>query len=45
VGSMVDVAQGRMSLDAFSDGLEGGRRSCMGQTAPARGLVLLAVEY
>ena len=45
VGSMVDVAQGRMSLDAFQEGLAGGRRQRMGQTAPARGLVLVDVEY
>ena len=45
VGSMVDVAQGRMSLDAFSAGLDGGRRVRMGQTAPARGLILAGVEY
>jgi tRNA pseudouridine38-40 synthase len=45
VGSMVDVAQGRMSLEGFAAGLEGGRRDRMGQTAPARGLMLIAVEY
>jgi tRNA pseudouridine38-40 synthase len=45
VGSMVDVAQGRMTLEAFAAGLDGGRRAHMGQTAPACGLVLVAVEY
>ncbi|HOT24134.1 MAG TPA: tRNA pseudouridine(38-40) synthase TruA [Thermoleophilia bacterium] len=45
VGSMVDVAQGRMSLEAFATGLAGGRRQAMGRTAPARGLALVAVEY
>jgi tRNA pseudouridine38-40 synthase len=45
VGSMVDVAQGRMSLDAFATGLGAGRRAGMGQTAPARGLILAGVEY
>lgn len=45
VGSMVDVAQGRMSLQGFSDSLAGGRRARMGQTAPARGLILTGVQY
>jgi tRNA pseudouridine38-40 synthase len=45
VGSMVDVAQGRMTLAQFETGLAFGRRPRMGQTAPARGLALVAVEY
>ncbi len=45
VGSMVDVAQGRLSPEAFAAGLAGGQRRAMGQTAPARGLALVAVEY
>jgi len=45
VGSMVDVAQERMSLQEFSDALDGGRRARMGQTAPARGLILAGVQY
>jgi tRNA pseudouridine38-40 synthase len=45
VGSMVDVAQGRMTLDEFADALASRRRLRMGQTAPARGLALIAVEY
>jgi len=45
VGSMVDVAQGRMTQDEFDEGLRGGRRAAMGQTAPARGLALVAVDY
>jgi tRNA pseudouridine38-40 synthase len=45
VGSMVDVAQGRLSLAALSDGLDGGRRVELGRTAPARGLALLRVDY
>ncbi len=45
VGSMVDVGQGRMSLEAFAEALAGGRRSRMGQTAPPRGLMLVGVEY
>lgn len=45
VGSMVDVAQGRMTLEEFAAALDGGERRHMGQTAPARGLALVAVEY
>ena len=45
VGSMVDVAQGRMSLEAFEAALACGERRRMGQTAPARGLALVAVRY
>jgi tRNA pseudouridine38-40 synthase len=45
VGSMVDVAQGRMSPDDFEGALRDGRRQRMGQTAPARGLALVGVEY
>ncbi len=45
VGSMVDVAQGRTSLAQFETGLAFGQRRRMGQTAPARGLALVAVEY
>ncbi len=45
VGSMVDVAQGRMSVDEFAAALASGERRRAGQTAPARGLALVAVEY
>ncbi len=45
VGSMIDVAQGRMTLDEFEEALASGERLRMGQTAPARGLALLAVSY
>jgi len=45
VGSMVDVARGRLTLDGFREGLAGGRRAAMGRTAPARGLALVGVEY
>jgi tRNA pseudouridine38-40 synthase len=45
VGSMVDVAQGRMSLDGFAAALASGERRRMGQTAPARGLALVGVRY
>ncbi len=45
VGSMVDVAQGRMTPEGFAAALAAGERRAMGQTAPARGLALVAVEY
>jgi tRNA pseudouridine38-40 synthase len=45
VGSMVDVAQGRMTLEEFDAALDGERRRDMGQTAPARGLALVGVSY
>ena len=45
VGSMVDVAQERMTPEEFAAGLASGERRRMGQTAPARGLALVAVRY
>ncbi|HTX68890.1 MAG TPA: tRNA pseudouridine(38-40) synthase TruA [Thermoleophilia bacterium] len=45
VGSMVDVAQGRMTPAEFEAALASGERRRMGQTAPARGLALVAVRY
>jgi len=45
VGSMVDVAQGRMTLEDFAERMAAGERRRMGQTAPARGLALVAVAY
>ena len=45
VGSMVDVGQGRMTLEEFEAALAAGERRRMGQTAPARGLALVRVVY
>jgi len=45
VGSMVDVAQGRLSLKEFGAALESCDRRRAGRTAPARGLALVAVRY
>jgi len=45
VGSMVDVAQGRTTLEEFEEALASGERRRMGQTAPARGLALVGVTY
>jgi tRNA pseudouridine38-40 synthase len=45
VGSMVDIAQGRMTVAGFAAALESRERRRAGQTAPARGLALVAVEY
>jgi tRNA pseudouridine38-40 synthase len=45
VGSMVDVARGRLGLEEYLAGLAGGRRAALGRTAPACGLALVAVTY
>jgi tRNA pseudouridine38-40 synthase len=45
VGTMVDVAQGRMDAAAVEAALASGERRGMGQTAPARGLALISVGY
>ena len=45
VGSMVDVAQGRATVEGFRAALEGGSRARMGRTAPAHGLALARVDY
>ena len=45
VGTMVDVAQGRMTVAALAAGLAGGQRRDLGRTAPARGLALVRVDY
>ena len=45
VGSMVDAAQGRLTVDDLRRGMESGERRQMGRTAPARGLCLAAVHY
>jgi tRNA U38,U39,U40 pseudouridine synthase TruA len=34
-----------MTLERFAEALAAGQRRNMGQTAPARGLTLVAVEY
>lgn len=45
VGSMIDVAQGKLDEAVFHDLLGGGERRDAGRTVPARGLVLVSVEY
>jgi tRNA pseudouridine38-40 synthase len=45
VGTMLDVAGGRRTLDEFTSLLEGGPRSDAGRTAPAHGLALASVSY
>jgi tRNA pseudouridine38-40 synthase len=45
VGTMVDVCLGRLSRDCLAVLLSGGSRTEAGRTAPARGLVLVGVEY
>lgn len=45
VGSMVEVALGRLTLDDIAAALACGERRRMGRTAPARGLMLMRVAY
>lgn len=45
VGTMLDVAAGLMSVEAFKELLDGSPRSAAGRTAPAHGLALARVSY
>ena len=45
VGTMIDIAIGRLPESRMSELLDGGSREQAGQTAPAKGLTLLSVEY
>lgn len=45
VGTMLDVAAGRTSLEHFASLLDGRPRAQAGRTAPAHGLALAAVGY
>jgi tRNA pseudouridine38-40 synthase len=45
VGTMLDVASGRTSLEHFAALLQGGPRAEAGRTAPAHGLALASVSY
>lgn len=45
VGTLLEVGQGRMSVEAFEEALASHQRSRAGQTAPAHGLCLMRVGY
>jgi len=45
VGTMLEVAAGRRSVEQFAGLLEGAPRSAAGRTAPAHGLALASVSY
>jgi tRNA pseudouridine38-40 synthase len=45
VGTMLEVAAGRRTVEQFSELLEGRPRSQAGRTAPAHGLALASVSY
>ncbi|REE00579.1 tRNA pseudouridine(38-40) synthase TruA [Marinoscillum furvescens] len=45
VGTLLDIGQGRMTLEAFEDALKSGVRSNVGRAAPPEGLYLTEVLY
>jgi tRNA pseudouridine38-40 synthase len=45
VGTMLEVASGRRSVEQFAELLQGRPRSAAGPTAPAHGLALVSVAY
>jgi tRNA pseudouridine38-40 synthase len=45
VGTLVEIGRGRRPIEWMSEVLAGRDRKLAGPTAPARGLVLVSVEY
>ncbi len=44
-GTLADIGRGRLASDVFLRAFAEGDRECLGQTAPARGLCLLRIDY
>ncbi len=45
VGTMVDIGLGKMTLDEFEDIIAAKDRCKAGESAPAKGLFLVDIEY
>lgn len=45
VGCILDTASGKMSFERLKEAIDGGDRSLIGRTMPAKGLVLYQVDY
>lgn len=45
VGEMIDLAQGRRTVESLNKAFETGKRELLGKTMPAKGLTLISVEY
>ena len=44
-GTLLEVGMGRRSVESVKDALESGDRSKAGPTAPAKGLMLVKIDY
>ena len=44
-GELLELAGGRRGAESLSEAFETGRRDLLGKTMPAKGLMLINVEY